>query len=390
MAYDHKKSLRTLTDEQFSDGTTIDGSRIDDALQESVEHFNSVPHGDVSTRFTKTQYIFGYQPAGYTGTPDSTGTGGASQPDFLAVGGSCEGPTWPWNFIRNNEFTSAEVDPSTPTFGIPSTPTAGFQNRWRVKGTEYHQTIAPGVQRLENEGSWADPTWESSWATGGAAIGAIPRRDVGHNYQLAWSHSWVFEVPVIIDALSLMMRTDMPDPATADTGYYSAPFEFTDGLGITRQTQSLNINISVDNEFAKEDRSLNDIEFAFGNRRLDGYTVTSVQMAGTGYRDMVPNSPEYDSAASTGNGLSGRLIRHRDLNIPIRQGARVRLSVTIPWFKETLVGKNALDQQGLSSVAPARSVINKYFNWANPPSGAEPMFNWAIDGCMTVLEQVTS
>ena len=90
MAYDHKKSLRTLTDEQFSDGTTVDGSRIDDALEEAVEHFNSIPEGDVSTRFTKTQYVFGYQPAGFTGTPVA---GPATT--FQATSGTIEGPSIP-------------------------------------------------------------------------------------------------------------------------------------------------------------------------------------------------------------------------------------------------------------------------------------------------------
>ena len=382
MPYNHKKSLRTLTDEQFSDGTTIDGTRIDDALGESVEHFNNVPGGDVSTRLTKTQYIFGYQPAGYTGTPDSTGAGGAASPDIIATSGSTEGPTWPWNFITNNEFTAAEVGAAPVSFGNPFTPTAGFQNRWRIKGANYDQIPGVDIQALENEGTWEDPDWANEWAVGGMAIGTISKRNVAHNYQMAWSHSWVFEKPVILDSLCVLMRTDSSD------GYYDAPFEFDDNsVAVLRhQSQNVLIQVSVDNEFSKEDRSLNDVEVMFSNRRLDGYKATDIDLGALPYDDMIPNSPEYNTVPNTGSGIIGRLMRFRDLNIPIRQRARVRLSICIPWFVSKAAAEDELEQQGLAT----GDIANKYFNWIVFPSGSEPMWGWALDGNMTVLEQVTS
>jgi len=382
MPYDHKKSLRTITDEQFSDGTTIDGTRIDDALREAVEHFNSVPGGDVSTRFTKTQYIFGYQPAGYTGTPVGTLP---SLPVMETAGGTVEGPTWPWNFITNNEFTTAEVGTAAPIYGNPSTPTAGFQNKWRVKGTAFNQIGGPGVQSLENADRWDDPEWEDAWDVGGVA-GAVEPRSAAHNYQFAWSHSWVFESPVILDSLCILMRTDFPVGALGlgDNGYYAAPFLFNDGSGFEHKTQSVTIQVSVDNEFAKEDRRLNDVEVMFSNRRLDGYTVTDIPLSGLPYDDMIPRSPEH--SGGTGDGTGGRIIRFRDLNIPMRQGARVRLYIVVPWFRHTGPTLSAvMDQQGLS----ASTIRNKFAGWGTNPRGSEPMWNWAMDGNMTVLEQVT-
>jgi hypothetical protein len=53
---------RTLTDQQFAEGTTIDGNRIDEALADAVDRTNQIPHGDLETRWTQTQFVFGYLP----------------------------------------------------------------------------------------------------------------------------------------------------------------------------------------------------------------------------------------------------------------------------------------------------------------------------------------
>ncbi len=53
---------RELTKEQFADGTTIDGDRIDRAMQESVDRFNSIPKGDLKNRFLRNTYALGWQP----------------------------------------------------------------------------------------------------------------------------------------------------------------------------------------------------------------------------------------------------------------------------------------------------------------------------------------
>ena len=386
MAYDHKKSLRTLTDEQFSDGTTVDGSRIDDALGESVEHFNSIPEGDVSTRFTKTQYIFGYQPACFTGTPNNSAGGGASM-RFNATNGTVEGTTFPWNFITNNRNTSAQVGPTD--YGKASTPTAGFQNKWRIKGTNYSPIPASGVQEVSNEGGWGSAPWEDDWAdTSGNPTAS--QRQAASNYQFAWSHSWVFDSPVIFDSVCVFLRTDAPIdlvlPPSNTFGYYDAPFEYVDAAGDTHQTNCVSLHLSVDNEFAKEERDLNDVEFIFQDRWLDGYKVNPFMTGqAVAYNDMLPNSPEYDTVGSTGKGLHGRLIRFRDLNIPIRKGARVRLSIVVPWFEKATATANS-DSQGLRT----DSLQYKYMDWSavNRPLGREPMYGFSVNGSINVLEPV--
>ena len=63
MSYNHKKSLRKVTDVQMSEGTSVDGSRIDRALDESTDRFNNLEGGDFAQMFTKTQFVFGMQPS---------------------------------------------------------------------------------------------------------------------------------------------------------------------------------------------------------------------------------------------------------------------------------------------------------------------------------------
>lgn len=387
MAYDHKKSLRTLTDEQFSDGTTVDGSRLDNALDESVEHFNSIPEGDVSTRFTKTQYIFGYQPAPYTGTPNNS-SGNVS---FEALRGTVEGSLLPWNFITNNDNTAAEVSGAPPTYGNKMTPTAGFQNKWRIKGTNYHSqagVTGGAIEPVTNSGQWADAAWESAWTD--TASGAVAARNVVKTYQFSWSHSWIFPSPVILDSICLFLRTD--DPVTAGVGgfgYYDAPFWFVDQLGNANWTNCVSAHVSIDNEFAKEERDQNAVEFVFQDRWLDGYDVSPFMKgnSGSAYVDMLPNAPDY--SGGTGAGLQGKLVRFRDLNIPVRKGARLRMSIVVPWFR-SFFETTATSNQGFSQGLNTGNQQHKFVLWdsTSAPPGTEPVYNFSLNGCMNVLEPV--
>ena len=55
-------SLRYITKEQFSDGTTIDGNRLEEALQQLEQLSDNVPMSAIKTRFTQTQLVFGWSP----------------------------------------------------------------------------------------------------------------------------------------------------------------------------------------------------------------------------------------------------------------------------------------------------------------------------------------
>ena len=55
-------SIREITDEQFSEGTTIDGSRLSRALEDMSNRFSSVPKGDILQRHMQTQIVCGWSP----------------------------------------------------------------------------------------------------------------------------------------------------------------------------------------------------------------------------------------------------------------------------------------------------------------------------------------
>jgi len=60
-------SIRYITHQQFSDGTTIDGNRLEEALQKLEELSDGVPLSAVKTRFTQSQLVFGFSPILDTG-----------------------------------------------------------------------------------------------------------------------------------------------------------------------------------------------------------------------------------------------------------------------------------------------------------------------------------
>jgi len=55
-------SNRYITKQQFSDGTTIDGNRIESALQDLEALSDLAPYGAIKTRFTQSQLVFGWAP----------------------------------------------------------------------------------------------------------------------------------------------------------------------------------------------------------------------------------------------------------------------------------------------------------------------------------------
>ena len=54
--------MREITKEQFSTGSTIDGRRIDKAMEDIVDRANSVEKRDLSRRFVQVQYCGGFTP----------------------------------------------------------------------------------------------------------------------------------------------------------------------------------------------------------------------------------------------------------------------------------------------------------------------------------------
>jgi hypothetical protein len=56
------KHTRILTDEQFATSTTVDGSRIDRAMEDTIARFNDLEPADLKTRFIPVEYVMGWMP----------------------------------------------------------------------------------------------------------------------------------------------------------------------------------------------------------------------------------------------------------------------------------------------------------------------------------------
>ena len=389
MPYIHKKSIRVLTDEQFSRDTSIGGTRIDDALGESVDHFNSVPTGDLSTRFTKSQFVFGYTPAPVTANPVcQRGAVITSYPTTpILRAGTAEALPVQWIALPNSKHTTVKTTDSATSYPDRyknqdgATPTGGFQNEWKIKGTNIDE-YPDGRAQMSNEGLYPTQEWLDFWAyrgplgLGGINSGSL---DVAGSYQLAWTQSWQFERPVIIDDLFLSIQL---------SELFDITLGYDDTSGNTLPSRGVGIMLHVDNDVAKEDRSANDMEAIFSNRPVFlSFIAMGESRAPFAYADMYPQSPEYAGAA--GAGYPGRVMRFRDMNIPIRQNARVRLSVVLP---EYFIGGSGENKKGWFRSLPAHIYMQPANNDDNisniPPAGVMSPLNAVINGSLTVLEEV--
>lgn len=386
MAYDHRKSNRVLTDRQFSRGTAIGGTRIDDALGESIDRFNHVRKGDLSSRFVRNVFSFGYTPSPVTANPVQMRAPAAPAFDIVAPvmsAGRAESMPVPWLPLPNNRHTTVKTTVSATPYPDRyrntdgAIPPSGFQNDWKVKGTEIDE-YPDGRPGIGNAGSYPSEDWLGVWSDrANTATGNDV--DVAIGYQLAWTQSWQFERPVILDDLAVVIQ--LSDLFDISLGY-------DDTSGNTLPSRGLGVVVHVDNDVAKEDRSANDVEAIFSNRPiLLSFVAMGTDRASVTYGDMFPNSPEF--AGGSGDGLKGRVVRFRDMNIPIRQFARVRLSIIVPQYP---VAGDANNQKGWN-----RSLGTHIFMQPTNdddttngfvPDGVMAPLNFVISGSMTVLEEV--
>lgn len=128
-------SIRVFTNQQFAEGTTIDGNRVEMSLQQLEKRVNAVPYGDVKTRWMQTQYVMGWSPilSGITSTQQH-----------------------PWLRTAN---VAADVYGATPDHGI--------MNPERLKGIK-NQEISPSGWKVEGDETLY--SWTTKLAITGPAI----------------------------------------------------------------------------------------------------------------------------------------------------------------------------------------------------------------------------
>jgi len=308
-----RRHNRNITHEVFYDGTTIDGSRLEKGMRDIEGDFNDVPIGDMAQRFMAVQYHSGFIPTEF---------------DIGSVTHH-----WPWMEIRNQNIVDTN---GTVPIDAPF-------NELRFKGT-----AIPGVDLN----------------VGGTRVGT----------QYAWARTFFFRRPVVIESLNVLLMVDQSgsgseyrgtaNPVAAPKYTYTTPPP--PGYNAGNDTSDVVVLLDVFNPTTREDAEMADVEYTRHRWVInnDPFTFILSDKTNTGpaWDDMFPvfeNASRADCKT-----LQGQLVEDLDLNIPIPEGSKVRVSIIIPKYDGTAVGEGS---------------------W-----GAYP---WAMQGwstTLTVLEEVRS
>lgn len=278
-----QRHTRKTTKEVFYGGTTIDGSRLEKALGEVEDAVNAVPKGSLKQRFVATQYHSGFNPQ------DSTNGANLHHKS-------------PWLRVLNDDSDTQLALAENAPF-----------NRGRFKGT-----AVPGIEQFDLSN-----------------LGGV---------QYAWTRTFHFSKPAVLHAVSVMMQVDgdtgVNRPYTGTIRAGILPYTYDDQVGgevpagFSNGDSTIDVPIVLDvmNPGSPEDAEMTDVEFT-RNRYVINNQRTSLIEAhalGVGWVDF---TPPYDSGdISNVRPINGRLMEHRDLNIPIHENARVRLAVLIPHY----------------------------------------------------------
>lgn len=284
-------SVRRLTREQFADGTTIDGNRLEGALDDIVNRVNAVEIGDIERRFFQTQYVGGYMPMP------------VKAPALVLADDVGVQDVFPWMDVYNGKVTTTNNASDALV-----TPPNGFQNRYRMKGT-FNDDIDP------------------------------ERVDAGYKpNQFVWTSGIPFIRPSIIIGVSVFIHVDGVE--------YSNNLRYSDG-GLDPEPPDhkvaggtlvdFAVELSVDNPVTQELRKLNDIEyhrinFRFNSRRFSNIGGVNGSTTSRAATDMSPAHPVNSGGTKTPGGM---WLDDQNLNIPVHENARVRLSFLIPEYNSS-------------------------------------------------------
>lgn len=189
-------SLREITEQQFAEGTTIDGDRIDVALADVILRMNNIPAKWLKRRFVQSTFVAKLFPS-----PHDAPTLVQDNPPFLLT--------------RNLD---AQV--------VGAALADGVQNEWRLKGE---------------------------------VINGIPFANYDNQVEgiYAWTQAHYFRKPVIITGISIRCWNPVAYSYDNDWTYHTDPPE---GKISGQSLDDFFVEVSVDNPFNMEQRNLNDIE----------------------------------------------------------------------------------------------------------------------------------
>jgi hypothetical protein len=336
------KSTRKLTNEQFQEGTTIDGDRLQEAMDNVADRVNNIPLQDLKKRYVQTQYVGGFSPnqtiavtAG--NAPITTGNrrGYMRPTPFM--------PSW------NKEHTSGW---DGKVYNI---------QRWKGYKTN---------QRNINESSFL------------VSMTGNDRQNQGTYWTLEIPMK--FKKPVIITDITfyILINTYYQPKGTADTSsdYYGSFFQWIDDFnewGEGDWANDISVQMLVDSPFLMENREYTDVEVH--KYDFDTYTQLTSPPA---YYDDISGKPSGITAPANNDmkpgvpngaqGLAGLCIDIKDKDIPIPANGRVRVGLMIPQYQssENVTGTGVDD---LTDIAPYGRISCNRFH-----------YSW----CITALEEL--
>lgn len=313
------KTIRTITDEQFSEGTSIDGARIDAALQDLRARFNRLHQGDIGTRFVQNQYSFGWQPQIYDASEviwPSPGPQGATRLDHI----------FPWMPVRNSKNGTAGMAANEKNFWVQPPPDHLPLNEVRFKGI--------AVPNLEEGNKRFDSDIEA---------------------QYAWTTSFQASFPRILNTIFVILRVDQASLGGAGR-WYQNDFDSDSGLTLA-EAGDWSVQVAVDAPYGRPyDTSKRTVVFNANLLYRFPLTITP-DLSATGH-------PAFGDDFNTniplpGGALEGLCLWRTGLNIPLFEGAKVRVSVILPrwdtasrgWTENTRLGSSPHHQAALMNQA---------------------------------------
>ena len=341
-----RKHTRLMTDEQFAEETTIDGNRLDRAMEDTVSRFNSLELRDVERRMMPCHYVSGFTPqspintdtlvavitsggTGYVtavGVAVTGGSGAGMQVDITAVAGVITG------VIISAQGAGYVAGETVTVSGGGNNATlllkSSTMHHWPWLRT-FNYSVAPGTAA---PASFLNPLRVKS-----TQVPAIVNKTVGPwplGAQYAWTSEWFFGRPVVLDSIHLMAILDNTN--TADSAYKpfanSNPFIWTSRyLPANKNTgddhDDMQIVVQVAAPFDARQRARDAVEVSKHTFPIYHNAVSHINLGAPG-SDMAPAYP-------ADNTLAGAAIQLKELNIPIHQNAIVRVSIVIPQYSAT-------------------------------------------------------
>jgi len=306
MAY--KKSNKSITNEQFSDNTTIDGLRVDKALDDMLNKVNNLQSSDLSTRYVKSQFIAGWSPS----------------QDYIPVGAPQWAPRLPFLPVINN-------DVNTVSTGAYTYDERG-QNEWRHKGFNV-STINPANTN--------------------------PTDIAAGDGQWAWTTSYEFIKPVILDEITYNLRVDGDFGGQLWNRAIPVAQNPESIFTTNKWVDDIVVQLQVDSNFNVENTSQSDLELNKWYWTADSFLIESAGVV-TPFPTNDMDPPLIGSALDR---LTGVSIELKNLNIPIHQFARVRVALILPSYESVVAFPGSF--------------------W-----GDDPWSKCAFDFSMTVLEEI--